>query len=265
MAKDTFWFKHDYNARNDEKILELRSIHGAEAYGVYWMIVETMADNDNGGIKGGLIGGLSHGFGVAKDRLQEIIQCCLDVDLIYEDDGYYFSRRMLRHKEERKFFSDKGKEGAAKKREKYRGALGGLKRGEEKRGEERRIDINTGVQGKVEKVNVKLHGVGEFEIDVFDKCERWQYDELKSFISGSQQNFESIAMTNRVIRVGDNFKTVLQAFVAMIQSTNEYQESNHLRKYFANWVAKKNGTLENYIEDIKKSNGVKKLSVNDYI
>ena len=21
MAKDTFWFKHDYNARNDEKIL----------------------------------------------------------------------------------------------------------------------------------------------------------------------------------------------------------------------------------------------------
>ena len=44
MSKDTFWFKHDYNARNDEKILELRSIHGAEAYGVYWMIVETMAD-----------------------------------------------------------------------------------------------------------------------------------------------------------------------------------------------------------------------------
>lgn len=135
MSKDTFWFKHDYNARNDEKILELRSIHGAEAYGVYWMIVETMADNDNGGIKGGLIGGLSHGFGVAKEKLQEIIQCCLDVDLFYEENGSYFSRRMLKHKEERKFFSDMGKEGAIKKREKYRGALGGLNRAEEKRGE----------------------------------------------------------------------------------------------------------------------------------
>lgn len=141
MAKDTFWFKHDYNARNDEKILELRSLHGAEAYGVYWMIVETMADNDNGGIKGGLVGGLSHGFGVAKGRLQEIIKCCLDVDLFYEENGYYFSRRMLRHKEERKFFSDMGKEGAERKREKYRGAKGGLNRGEQRR-EEKNIAIS---------------------------------------------------------------------------------------------------------------------------
>lgn len=135
MAKDTFWFKHDYNARNDEKILELRSIHGAEAYGIYWMIVETMADNDNGGVNASLMGGLSQGYGVLKPRLVEIIKCCIDVGLFHEKDGYYFSNRMLKHKEERKFFSEKGKEGVAE-RERRRGAYGGLKRGEQRRGKE---------------------------------------------------------------------------------------------------------------------------------
>jgi hypothetical protein len=135
MAKDSFWFKHDYNARNDEKILELRSIHGAEAYGIYWMIVETMADNNNGGINASLMGGLSGGYGVLKPRLCEIIKCCIEVGLFYEEEGYYFSNRMLRHKEERKFFSEQGKRGV-QIREKRRGAYGGLKRGEERRGKE---------------------------------------------------------------------------------------------------------------------------------
>lgn len=145
MAKDSFWFKHDYNARNDEKILELLSEHGAEAYGIYWMIVETMAENDNGGVKASLMGGLSHGFRVAKIRLIEVIDCCVKVGLFYEKEGFYFSNRMLKHKEERKFFSDKGKEGAELKWKKHRGAIGGLKGGysgangggyaEERRGE----------------------------------------------------------------------------------------------------------------------------------
>jgi hypothetical protein len=137
MAKDTFWFKHDYNARNDEKILELRSELGAEGYGVYWMLVESMAETDNGGVKASLVGGLSHGFGVAKSKLSEIITFCLGVDLLFEKEGYLFSNRMLKHKEERKFFSDMGKEGAERKKEKYRGAKGGLNRGEEIRGEKK--------------------------------------------------------------------------------------------------------------------------------
>ena len=135
MAKDSFWFKHDYNARNDEKILELRSIHGAESYGIYWMIVETMADNNNGGINASLMGGLSGGYGVLKPRLIEIIKCCIELGLFHEKDGYYFSNRMLRHKEERKFFSEQGKKGV-EERIKRRGAYGGLKRGEERRGKE---------------------------------------------------------------------------------------------------------------------------------
>lgn len=112
MAKQTFYFSHDYNARNDEKILELRSEFGAEGYGIFWMLVETMAENENSGIKASLLGGLSLGFGVAKDRLNLVISKCLELKLFYEDDGYYFSNRLLSHKEFRKTLSENGKKGA---------------------------------------------------------------------------------------------------------------------------------------------------------
>lgn len=152
MAKDTFWFKHDYNARNDEKILELRSVFGAEGYGVFWMLVESMAETEVGGLKASLIGGLSLGYGVAKERLKEIVKYCLEIELLYEKDGLYFSGRLLKHKEERKIFSESGKNGA-KIRWKNRGAIGGGN-AEERRGEEKREEYNRGVSFDLETKEV---------------------------------------------------------------------------------------------------------------
>jgi len=115
MGKETYWFRHDHNARGDEKILELRSEFGAEGYGVFWMIVETMAENSNGGVQKNLIGGLSLGYGVPKDRLCEIFSFCLRVELFFEKDGYYFSNRILKHKESMSNFAEYGKIGAKKR------------------------------------------------------------------------------------------------------------------------------------------------------
>jgi len=115
MAKETFYFQHDYNARNDDKILELRSRYPKEGYGTFWMIIETMAENENGGVKATLIGGLSQGFGVAKDWLVQFFKDCIDIELFYEESGYYYSKRLLTHKEFRKVLSENGALGAAKR------------------------------------------------------------------------------------------------------------------------------------------------------
>lgn len=115
MAKETFYFSHDYNARNDDKILELRAKFGAEGYGVFWMIIETMAENEDGGAKASLIGGLSLGYGVAKSTLIDIFKYCVEIGLFYEESGYYYSKRLLTHKEFRKELSKNGAEGAKKR------------------------------------------------------------------------------------------------------------------------------------------------------
>ena len=47
MAKDTYYFSHDYNARTDIKIRRLISRHGMCGYGVFWAIVEDLYNNAN--------------------------------------------------------------------------------------------------------------------------------------------------------------------------------------------------------------------------
>lgn len=40
--KETFYFSHDYNSRNDEKILKLIQKEGWEGYGIYWALIEKL-------------------------------------------------------------------------------------------------------------------------------------------------------------------------------------------------------------------------------
>ena len=45
-AKDVYYFSHDCNARNDEKILAMRSIYGLEGYAMYFMTVEILREQN---------------------------------------------------------------------------------------------------------------------------------------------------------------------------------------------------------------------------
>lgn len=47
MAKETFYFTHDYNARTDSKIKLLIRDHGMQGYGIYWSIIEDLYNNAN--------------------------------------------------------------------------------------------------------------------------------------------------------------------------------------------------------------------------
>ena len=44
MKKSTYYFSHDYNAANDVKILFMRQQLGMEGYGIYWFLIEHLAD-----------------------------------------------------------------------------------------------------------------------------------------------------------------------------------------------------------------------------
>lgn len=119
------YFDHDYSARNDQKILRLRARHGWEGYGIYWAILETMAEDSTGYLDGGAIEGLSAGYGVAIDRLKAIISNCIEIGLFAEnDDGSFYSKRMIEHKRNMIDFTENGRIGA-KKRWGNRGANGG--------------------------------------------------------------------------------------------------------------------------------------------
>lgn len=47
MSKEAYYFSHDSNARNDEKIIALRIKHDWKGYGIFWAIIEKMRESTN--------------------------------------------------------------------------------------------------------------------------------------------------------------------------------------------------------------------------
>ena len=47
MKKETYYFSHDSNALTDTKILNMRADYGLEGYGLYWVIIEMMRNEED--------------------------------------------------------------------------------------------------------------------------------------------------------------------------------------------------------------------------
>ena len=43
-TKDTYWFRHDSNAKDDYKCMILIEQLGCEGYGIFWILVETLRE-----------------------------------------------------------------------------------------------------------------------------------------------------------------------------------------------------------------------------
>lgn len=111
--KDTYYFSHDSNARNDEKILAIRMRHKAEGYAVYFMILERLREcTDNMSVKDYNV--LAFDFRVSADLVKSVVE---DFGLfVFTDDGkHFYSERMQRNMKIVKEKSEKARE-AVKKR-----------------------------------------------------------------------------------------------------------------------------------------------------
>lgn len=46
MANAAYWFRHDTNAKDDHKIMLLMDQLGLEGYGIYWILIEVLREQD---------------------------------------------------------------------------------------------------------------------------------------------------------------------------------------------------------------------------
>ena len=110
--KDSFYFQHDYNARNDERILQIRAEHGLPGYGLYFMLLESMAESGDGYLSLDGMAGLSLSYGSAIEQLKALILRCIELGLFHEVKGRFSSKRMIEYKNFRKERSESGRRGA---------------------------------------------------------------------------------------------------------------------------------------------------------
>lgn len=136
MKSSTYYFSHDYNAANDTKILFLRHQLGMEGYGIYWYLIEQLA-NAGGKLPLELIPVLAMQMHCTDVKVNGVL---MNFDLFTIESGEFWSHRLQDHLELRLKLSESGKAGA-NNRWANRGAIGGGN-AKERKGKEIKENIN---------------------------------------------------------------------------------------------------------------------------
>tara|TARA_R100001443_G_scaffold1056_1_gene4139 strand:+ start:16155 stop:16907 length:753 start_codon:yes stop_codon:yes gene_type:complete len=105
------YFNHDSTAKNDFRIIKLRSKLGYEGYGIFWALLELLFTEEN---KLCIEDYNTLAFGLQCDSniLKQVIE---DFDLFVIEDNCFYSRRLNNQIEEINLKSKKAKENASKR------------------------------------------------------------------------------------------------------------------------------------------------------
>ena len=105
------YFNHDSNARNDYRIIKLRSKLGYEGYGIFWSLLEMLFIEENK-ICIEDYDALAFGLQCDANKLKQVIE---DFDLFVIEDNCFYSKRLNNHIEEINNKSKKAKESINKR------------------------------------------------------------------------------------------------------------------------------------------------------
>lgn len=114
MAKEAYYFSHDSNARQDEKILMLRAEHSWEGYGIYWALIEMMFESGDTALHHNKIKGIAVSYNIDITLLQQVINTCITEQLFTSDNDKFWSESLSRRK--LKFQNSKDQKSAAGKK-----------------------------------------------------------------------------------------------------------------------------------------------------
>lgn len=95
MKNNTNYFSHDYNASNDFKILLMRNKLGIKGYGMYWFLIERLAEA-GGKLPTEMIPIYAQQMDVEEREVHNLVN---DFKLFEFAENQFFSERLLRHLE----------------------------------------------------------------------------------------------------------------------------------------------------------------------
>ncbi len=115
MSKDAYYFPHDSNAKDDPKCVLLIEQLGMEAYGIFWMLIETLRDQPDYTYPVANIPALARRYNTSTEKVKSVVG---NYGLFtVKDDKIFFSeslnRRMLVLDEKRSKRSEAGRLGNA--------------------------------------------------------------------------------------------------------------------------------------------------------
>lgn len=108
--KETFYFPHDYNARNDPKLQRLIMKCGCDGIGIYWCIIEQLYEQ-GGKLPNNHIETIAFNLHTTKTIVEEVV---FGSNLFAFDDDFFWSKSVMKRLENRSLISSKRSEAGRK-------------------------------------------------------------------------------------------------------------------------------------------------------
>ena len=259
MAKHTYYFKHDFNAHNDEKIVDLLMTHGHEGYGIFWHLIELLASADEYQLESNYKR-LSFSMQCNSEILKSVVE---DFGLFSIEDNSFWSEsladRMKRLDEIKAIRAENGRKGGkakanAKQMQSKREANAKQNEAEERRGEERIVKKSKEELFKARELafyeELKNY-LNEYPKEMIRKFYDYWREPNKSMSKMKWESEKTWSLPLRLSRwAGNNFdsKSNNQTFQKTIDNTPEYKpEQSEVNK-----VILKHSGQSKSAEDLEK-------------
>jgi hypothetical protein len=98
MAKNTFYFQHDYNCSSDPKIQALLYKYGSSGYGIYWRIVEMLHEIEGNKLpfKDYIMVAIASNFKDDIEYVKHVVKYMIEeCELFNCETGFFFSDRVI--------------------------------------------------------------------------------------------------------------------------------------------------------------------------
>lgn len=93
MAKETFWFRHDFDAADDDKTMLLIEQLGLEGYGIYWVLIEKLRGREGYKMPFSVIPSLARRYMTSPEKMKTVIT---QFNLFqYDEEGFFYSMSLI--------------------------------------------------------------------------------------------------------------------------------------------------------------------------
>jgi Domain of unknown function (DUF4373) len=251
VAKEAYYFSHDANARNDEKVLMLRAEHGWQGYGIFWALIEMMFESSDTSLHHDKTKGIAVSYNIDITLLKDVINTCITEGLFVSDGDMFWSeslkRRKGKYQEMKEKKAEAGRKGMAKRWAKDNTVI--TENNKEKESKEKEI------KEKESKGNKTIS-------PKFETCDMEMAQQLFSRILENNENakkpdLDKWANEIRLMRISDNRTEEQIRYLIDWTQSDSFWKSNilspaKLRKQFDSLAIRVK-------EDIKKQNKVAQI------
>ena len=227
--KDAYYFPHDSNARNDQRLMKVRMQYGMEGYGIYFGIIEILREQENYILHHSDIESIAFDLRVDVEKLNDIIHNHWLFEARFDanaEEGYFYSKSLKRRMEKLDLIKEKRAEA---------GRIGGKSSSKSKASAKAKVKHLEASKVKNSKVNKNTVNI-EFE----------KFWDLYNYKVGSKskvlKKWESLTDLDRGM--------IMEHLPHYIKSTPDKQFRKHPATYLNNqgWfdeiVVKTNGVID---------------------